>query len=134
MAKSIKEFKKEIYRVFSKLPEGKYLWGMLKSRGGCIIIGWNLITVASEGERRAVMTIKGDAEAGLTVRAKARANGAGWRHVATNIDGRKVWGSDCGHHFAFTVDDDAKLTDELCWQGEQHLEKIGAKNPIMTRH
>jgi hypothetical protein len=127
MAQSAGEIKEEIYQAFCTLPEGKYLWGM--HAYGHVYL--NLMTVkANTGDKDALLTVGAEPRAGVTVKAKAGAKGAGWRHVASNSDGREFWVSDDGRYFAFKVADDAKFTKKLCNEGQKNLAELAAMGLI----
>jgi hypothetical protein len=127
MAQSAEEIKEEIYQVFCTLPEGKYLWGT-HAYGACY---WNLMTVkANTGDKNDLLTVGAEPRAGVTVKAKAGAKGAGWRHVASNSDGCEFWVSDEGRYFAFKVADDAKFTKKLWKEGARNLAKLTAMGLI----
>jgi hypothetical protein len=123
MARSKDEIKEEVYRVFSTLPEGRYLWGMRAyGKDSRPVFYLNLMTVNANTGALLTAELGG----GVTVKAKAGAKGAGWRHVASRSDGGELWISDSARYFAFKVADDAELTDELCEEGMKNLEEIAA--------
>ena len=82
------------------------------------------------GDKNALLTVGAELRAGVTVKAKAGAKGAGWRRVASNSDGREFWVSDDGRYFAFKVADDARFTKKLCNEGQKKLAELAAMGLI----
>ena len=129
--RSAKEIKEEVYRVFSELPEGKYVWGLRSGRYQY----WNLMTVQADAE--AELT---SGEAGVTVKTKPGANGAGWQH-AGNIGntahvilngGVEVWISDCGRYCAFKVMNEMEtVTEKVYDEATEIMEKLFEDGRIM---